>query len=39
MVKEGISLENLVSRRGIEVASINIEDIEKLTPPTTIREV
>ncbi|MCH94683.1 hypothetical protein A2U01_0015646 [Trifolium medium] len=39
MVKEGIVLGHVVSERGIEVDKAKIEVIEKLTPPTTVKEV
>lgn len=39
MVKEIIVLGHLVYERVIEVDKAKIEVIEKLTPPTTVREV
>lgn len=39
MVKKGIILENLISLKGIEVNKANIEIIEKLSPPASVREV
>lgn len=39
MVKEGIVLGHLVSKRGIHVYRGKIDVIKKLTPPTTVREI
>ena len=39
MVKEGIVLGHIVSKRGIEVDKANIEMIESLPPPTTVKGV
>ena len=39
MVQEGIVLGHKVSKRGIEVDRAKIEVLEKLPPPSTIREV
>jgi hypothetical protein len=39
MVKEGIVLGHLVSKRGIEVDKAKIETIEKMLPPTLFKEV
>lgn len=38
-MKEGIPLGYLVSARGIEVDKAKIKVIEKLQPPTTIKEL
>jgi hypothetical protein len=39
MVKEGIVLGNLVSKRGIEVDKAKIEVIEQLPPPVNIKGI
>ena len=39
MVREGIILGNLVSERGIKVDRAKIEIIEKMSPPTSVKEV
>ena len=39
MVREGIVLGHLVSKRGIEVDRAKIEVIEQLPPPTNIKGV
>ncbi|CAN6453639.1 unnamed protein product [Victoria cruziana] len=39
MVKEGIVLGYIVSKRGIEVDKAKVETIAKLTPPSLVREV
>ena len=39
MLREGIILGHLISRRGIEVDRAKIEIIEKLPPPTSIKGV
>jgi len=39
MVREGIVLGHLVSERGIEVDKAKIEIIEKMLPPTSVKEV
>ena len=39
MVREGIVLGYLVSERGIEVDKAKIEIIEKMLPPTSVKEV
>jgi len=39
MVREGIVLGHLVSERGIEVDKAKIEIIEKMLPPTLVKEV
>jgi len=39
MVREGIVLGYLVSKRGIEVDTSKIEIIEKVLPPTSVKEV
>jgi hypothetical protein len=36
MVRKGIVLEHLVSKRGIEVDKAKIEVIERLSPPVNI---
>jgi hypothetical protein len=38
MVKEGILLGHLVSKRGIEVDRAKIEVIEQLPPPVNVRD-
>ena len=39
MVREGIVLEHLVSKRGIEVDRAKIEVIEQLPPPINIKGI
>ena len=39
MVREGIVLGHLVSKRGIEVDRVKIEVIEQLPPAINIREI
>ncbi|KAI5383880.1 hypothetical protein KIW84_071021 [Lathyrus oleraceus] len=39
MVKEGIILGHIISKRGIELDKAKIEVIENLNPPKTVREV
>ena len=39
MVNEGIVLGHLISKKGIEVDKAKIEVIEKLPPPTSVKEV
>jgi hypothetical protein len=39
MVKEGIVLGHLVSKRGIEVDRAKIELIEKLPPPSSVKDI
>jgi len=39
MVREGIVLGHLVSERGIEVDKAKIEIIEKMLPPTSVKEI
>ena len=39
MVKEGIFVGHLVSKRGIEVDRAKIELIEKLPPPSSVKDI
>jgi len=39
MVREGIVLGHLISERGIEVDKAKIKIIEKMLPPTSVKEV
>ena len=39
MVKEGIVLGHWISERGIEVDKAKIETIEKLPPPSSVKEI
>ena len=39
MVKEGIVLGHRISERGIEVDKAKIETIEKLPPPSSMKEI
>ena len=39
MVQEGIVLGHLVSKRGIEVDRAKIELIEKLPPPSSVKDI
>ena len=39
MVREGVVLGHLISERGIEVDKAKIEIIEKMLPPTSVKEV
>ncbi len=39
MVKEGIVLEHLISEKGKEVDKAMVEVIEKMSPPSSVKEV
>ena len=39
MVKEGIVLGHIISKRGIEVDRAKVELISKLPPPTSIKQI
>ena len=39
MVQESIVLGYKISYRGIEVDNTNVETIEKLTPPTSVKAI
>jgi hypothetical protein len=39
MVQQGIVLEHVISRRGIEVDKAKVDLISNLPPPRTVKEV
>ncbi|CAA6672784.1 unnamed protein product [Spirodela intermedia] len=39
MVREGVALGHIVSERGLEVDRIKIDNIYKMTPPTSVKQI